>query len=164
MTHKILLEVAVPTPLTKPFNYLCPAGLTLPVLGARVIVPFGSRELTAMVTGHVTTLDDSINKAKLKAITKVLDDAPLQPPSFRQWLKWASNYYHYSLGEIYSQSWPALLRKGEAATLVPAMHFQLTQQGRATQLAELKRAKKQQQLLSHMHQHRFQQPHQLKEA
>lgn len=163
MTHKTLLEIAVPTPLTRPFNYLCPADISLPVIGARVVVPFGSRELTAMVTGHVDELDESIDESKLKAIIEVLDDAPLQPPSFHKLLTWASNYYHYSLGEIYSQSWPALLRKGEVAELQPVMQWQLTEQGKLTDLDELKRAKKQQQLLAHMQANPIQLPQQLKD-
>jgi len=164
MTHTTLLEVAVPTPLTRPFNYLCPAELALPVVGARVTIPFGSRELTGMVTAHVTEVDESINQDKLKPIIAVLDALPLQPPSFHKLLTWASNYYHYSLGEIYNQSWPALLRKGEAAQLQQVLQWCLTPLGESTSLDDLKRAKKQQQLLAHMQENPKQCTQQLKDA
>ena len=163
MTHKTLLEVAVPTPLTRPFNYQCPRDIALPVVGARVVVPFGSRELTGIVTALVDEIDESINVDKLKPIAKVLDNQPLQPPSFHKLLTWASNYYHYSLGEIYNQSWPALLRKGELATLQTVMHWCITDLGKETSVEDLKRAKKQQALLAHMQDNHHQFAQQLKD-
>ncbi|MDP2562514.1 primosomal protein N' [Psychrobium sp. 1_MG-2023] len=150
MTHTTLVEVAVPTPLRRKFSYLCPSEFALPSVGARVEVPFGSRTLIAMVTGLLE--ESEVNRDKLKALTQVLDDDSLQPITIHKLLGWASNYYLYSLGEIYHQSMPALLRKGEAATIAPILQWQLTEQGQSTEPDSLARAKKQQQLVSLLHQ------------
>ena len=53
MSHPTLIEVAVPTPLRKNFRYLCPVDFSLPVIGARVTVPFAGRELVGLVTAHL---------------------------------------------------------------------------------------------------------------
>ena len=53
MSHPTLIEVFVPTSLRKNFSYLCPLNLTLPVIGARVTVPFAGRELVGLVTAHL---------------------------------------------------------------------------------------------------------------
>ena len=49
-----LLRVALPVPLDRLFDYRAPTGATTPVaIGARVRVPFGSRELIGIVVdGH----------------------------------------------------------------------------------------------------------------
>jgi len=144
MPHSTLIEVAVATPLRRPFSYLCPQSIDLPTIGARVRVPFGSRELIGIVTGHLE--DSEIITNKLKHIIAVIDQTPLQAPSIHRWLKWASSYYQYSLGEIYQQSLPAILRKGEPADFEPCMQWQLTEQAQSLDLTTLNRAKKQQAL------------------
>lgn len=145
MSHSTLIEVAVATPLRKPFSYLCPQNIELPKVGVRVCVPFGSRELIGIVTNHIDDSDVNINK--LKSIISVIDDEPLQGSLIHRWLQWASSYYHYSLGEIYQQSLPTLLRKGLPAQLQPKLMWQLTTRGSELDLASLKRAKKQQQAI-----------------
>jgi len=145
MSHLTLIEVAVATPLRRPFSYLCPENISLPNVGARVKVPFGSRELIGIVTEHLDNSD--VDTAKLKSLIEVLDQQPLQDPRIHHWLSWASDYYHYSLGEIYQQSLPTLLRKGEPAIIAQTLLWQLTEQGRALEPDSLKRAKKQQQLV-----------------
>lgn len=145
MSHSTLIEVAVATPLRKPFTYVCPKAIELPKIGVRVCVPFGSRQLIGIVTNHLN--DSEVDTAKLKPLISVLDNEPLQSPLLHRWLSWASSYYHYSLGEIYQQSQPTLIRKGEPAVIEQATLWQLSQLGRETELSSLKRAKKQQQLL-----------------
>lgn len=146
MSHSILIEVAVATPLRRPFSYLCPIDRPLPAIGVRVSVPFGSRELIGIVTNHLN--DTDVDIAKLKSIIDVLDELPLQNPKLHRWLAWASSYYHYSLGEIYQQSLPTLLRKGEAAQIEQTKQWQASSEGKALELTSLNRAKKQQLLLS----------------
>jgi len=145
MSHQTLVEVAVATPLRRPFSYLCPKNIVLPNIGVRVKVPFGSRELIGIVTKHLD--DTDVDTAKLKSIIEILDQDPLQDPALHRWLKWASDYYHYSLGEIYQQSLPSLIRKGEPAVIAQTLLWQATAEGETIDLATLKRAKKQQQLL-----------------
>jgi len=145
MSHQTLVEVAVATPLRRPFSYLCPKNIDLPKIGVRVKVPFGSRELIGIVTNHLDNTD--VDTEKLKSIIEVLDKDPLQDPKLHRWLSWASDYYHYSLGEIYQQSLPTLLRKGEPAVIEQQRLWQVNAIDHVVAIASLKRAKKQQQLL-----------------
>jgi len=144
MSDAKLVEVALPIPLRQQFSYLCPNDLSLPAIGSRVVVPFGSRQLIGLVTAHPE--QSELNLAKLKTISDSLDQTALQPTSIRRLLSWASDYYLYSLGEIYHQAMPSLLRKGEPATLVPPQVWQATAQGQ--QEVDLGRAKKQIQALA----------------
>ena len=147
MSHPTLIEVAVPTPLRKNFSYLCPLQFPLPAIGVRVTVPFAGRELVGLVTAHLDA--GEIKLDKLKSLINVLDEKALQPPAMHKKLKWASNYYLYSLGEIYQQAQPALLRKGEAAKLIEHLQWCLTEQGKNIELTTLARAKKQLALMNY---------------
>ena len=42
-----VVQVALPVPLPRLFDYLLPADAPQPVAGARVSVPFGNRKMTA---------------------------------------------------------------------------------------------------------------------
>ena len=141
MSHAKLVEVALPIPLRKQFSYLCPDHIELPVIGSRVSIPFGSRQLIGMVTGHLDSTD--INTSKFKSITASLDEQAIQPLSIRKMLNWASDYYVYSLGEIFQQALPVLLRKGESSSLTPPLVWRITELGQDFDLIKLARAKKQ---------------------
>ena len=141
MSHAKLVEVALPIPLRKQFSYLCPDHIELPVIGSRVSIPFGSRQLIGMVTGHLDSAD--INTSKFKSITASLDQQAIQPLSIRKMLNWASDYYVYSLGEIFQQALPVLLRKGESSSLTPPLVWRITELGQDFDLIKLARAKKQ---------------------
>ncbi|NRA59503.1 MAG: primosomal protein N' [Psychrobium sp.] len=162
MSHPTLIEVAVPTPLRKNFSYLCPLNFSLPVIGARVTVPFAGRELVGLVTAHLDSVDVKLDK--LKSLINILDNHALQPPTMRKMLSWASNYYLYSLGEIYQQAMPALLRKGHQAKLIEQLQWSLTEQGRNIEADSLARAKKQQQLVALLSDHGTRNNSQLKAA
>ncbi|ART80306.1 primosomal protein N' [Oceanisphaera avium] len=144
LNAQALVRVALPVPLRREFDYLCP--LPLPAPGCRVAVPFGNRAMTALVLSHPT--DSSIDTAKLKAVNSILDSVPLLAAAELKFLAWAAQYYLYATGEVYFQALPALLRKGEAATYRPATVWHIVDQS-----AELpKHAIKQQQALTALHQ------------
>ncbi len=44
-------------------------------------------------------------------------------------LRWAADYYHHPIGEVYAAALPASLRKGQPAA-ISTEHFSLTPQGR----------------------------------
>ena len=161
MSHALLVEVALAIPLRKQFSYLCPLEFELPVIGSRVCVPFGSRSLTGIVTAHLER--GEINLNKLKAITDCLDSETLQPSTMLKMLKWASNYYVYSLGEIYQQALPVLLRKGASTDIVQQQVWQLTPLGKSTDSETLIRAKKQHQAFELFEQHPPQTTEQLRQ-
>ena len=109
--HDPLLRVALPVPLDRLFDYRAPTGATTPVaIGARVRVPFGSRELIGIVVdaGAAAAADRDLKQA-----AAVLDDAPLLHGELLDSLRWLARYVHAPLGEVLSTALPAVLRQGE---------------------------------------------------
>lgn len=138
-------HVALPVPLSRTFDYLLPQGMQV-VPGCRVSVPFGKRD----AIGIVTAVSDSSEfpMEKLKPVAAVLDATSLYTHDLWRVLHWAADYYHFPLGEVLFHALPVLLRQGKAAELAPLWQWFATEQGRATPLATLKRAPKQQQAMA----------------
>lgn len=103
-----VVQVAVPRPLRRLFDYLAPAGAA-PV-GARVRVPFGRARLIGVVAGH---RDHSPHA--LKPVQEVLDAEPLLPAHLMALARWLAAYYHYPIGEVIDAMLPVKARRGAAA-------------------------------------------------
>ena len=144
-----VVQVALPVPLPRLFDYLPPLG-TQPVIGGRVSMPFGNRKMIGIVVAWRETSD--LPETQLKKINEVLDSESLFPPSLWRILNWAADYYHSPPGEVLSHALPVLLRQGKAAQETPLWQWQITEQGRATAPESLKRAPKQQQALAALRQ------------
>jgi len=144
-----VVQVALPVPLPRLFDYLPPQG-TQPVIGGRVSVPFGNRRMIGIVVAFRDSSD--LPEAQLKRVIEVLDSESLYPPSLWRILNWAASYYHSPLGEVLSHAIPVLLRQGKAAQDNPLWRWEITEQGRATAPESLKRAPKQQQALAALRQ------------
>lgn len=140
-----VVQVALPVPLARTFDYLLPTQVTPPP-GVRVSVPFGNRRAVGIVVAIADASE--LPLAQLKPIHAVLDDQPLFPPSLWRILMWAAGYYHYPLGEVLFHALPVLLRQGKPAHRAPLWQWFVTEQGKATPLNGLKRAPKQQQALA----------------
>jgi len=108
-----ILQVALPVPLRKVFDYLAQPQDAPALPGCRVLVPFGNRKLVGVVIA--VGCQTSLARAKLKSILEVLDKAPLIAPAQLKFLQWAANYYHHPLGEAIDTALPALLRQGKPA-------------------------------------------------
>ncbi|WP_067709410.1 MULTISPECIES: primosomal protein N' [unclassified Erwinia] len=145
-----VVQVALPVPLARNFDYLLPSHLPAAVVGGRVSVPFGKRKAVGVVVGLSETSDFPLDQ--LKAVNEVLDDVSLYPPSLWHILLWAADYYHYPLGEVLFHAMPVLLRQGKMAAEAPLFQWVISETGRATPPEALKRAPKQQQALSALRQ------------
>jgi len=121
MNQPILIQIALPVVLMRNFDYLLPNGFTKPAIGARVAVPFGPRTLIGIVCHFPDKTDIPHNK--LKAIKAVLDQEPLFSKTHWQWLTWASDYYHYPLGEVLMTALPTALRNGKDLNLLKTNHY-----------------------------------------
>ena len=137
-----LIQVALPVPLYRRFDYL--ASPPLPPVGCRVLVPFGCQQLVGVVTAHPTESDLAL--AKLKPFSSQLDAATLFPPALWKLLLWAADYYHHPVGEVLHHALPVLLRQGEIAERKPIPCWQLNA-GNEIDITSLKRAPRQQQAL-----------------
>jgi primosomal protein N' (replication factor Y) (superfamily II helicase) len=126
MANQIYLQLALPTPLRRLFDYLPPQGIDKKHLipGIRVKVPFQKRHLIGILMAIVE--ETLVPESKLKSAIEVIDDLPIFPPDVYQLCEWAAQYYHYALGEVFASALPGLLRKGKnipiekMATNVPA--------------------------------------------
>ncbi|MGL9760128.1 MAG: primosomal protein N' [Symbiopectobacterium sp.] len=140
-----IVQVALPVPLARTFDYMLPAGMT-PSPGVRASVPFGNHKAIGIVVACSNRSELPVEQ--LKSIHGVLDAQPLFPDSLWRILLWAVGYYHYPIGEVLFHALPILLRQGKPAHRAPLWQWFATEQGKATPLATLTRAQKQQQALA----------------
>ena len=136
-----IVRVALAVPLPRFFDYLYAPDLT-PIVGGRVLVPFGSQKRVGIVVDLPASSD--VAKEKLKPIIDVLDTESLFNSTTWDWLAWSANYYHAALGDVLFQALPVKLRNGESAVKNDRTFWRITELGKqALESGELKRAKKQ---------------------
>ena len=142
-----VLQVAVPTPVYRTFDYLPPKNCKAESLvpGMRLRIPFGRSRLVGILVSIEN--NSRIESSRLKRVIEVLDDDSLLPANLMQLLGWISRYYHCPPGECYSAALPTLLRKGEPAIAKGETFWLLTADGLEADPNTLKRAPRQQELL-----------------
>jgi primosomal protein N' (replication factor Y) len=113
----MILKIALDTPLRRVFDYLPPATLlheaATPQPGVRVRVPFGRQRLIGVLVGVST--DSSVPRQKLKSALEILDEQPVYDSVTFELLRWAADYYHHPIGEVYAAALPVSLRAGQRA-------------------------------------------------
>ncbi|MGC2029663.1 MAG: primosomal protein N' [Steroidobacteraceae bacterium] len=112
----MILQIALDTPLRRIFDYRPPAhleGMAAPPLGVRVRVPFGRRQLIGVLVGVAG--ESAVAAPKLKAALAILDEWPVVDPVTFDLLRWAAEYYHHPIGEVFAAALPVSLRTGQAA-------------------------------------------------
>jgi len=117
----LILQIALDTPLRRVFDYLPPAAFTdlraegagAPRPGVRVRVPFGRQQLIGILVGVAS--ESAIESAKLKSALDILDEQPVVDPVTFDLLRWAADYYHHPLGEVFAAALPVSLRAGQPA-------------------------------------------------
>ena len=136
-----IVRVALAVPLPRFFDYLYSPDLT-PIVGGRVLVPFGSQKRVGIVVDLPASSD--VAEEKLKPIIDVLDAESLFNSTTWDWLAWSANYYRAALGDVLFQALPVKLRNGESAVKNDRTFWRITSLGKqALESGELKRAKKQ---------------------
>ncbi len=144
-----IVEVAVPSPLYRCFDYFAPTNgkVTLNV-GQRVLVPFGSRKLVAIVLRLKP--DSDFDTKKIKRILQVLDSEPVFDTDLMQLLKWACRYYQHPVGDALFTALPVLLRKAKTPSIRHTIVWKLTDAGKLIGADTLKRAPRQALALSYL--------------
>ena len=110
----MILQVALDTPLRRVFDYRPPTGLGshgAPPLGVRVRVPFGRRQLIGVLVGVAS--ESAVDAPKLKAALEILDEHSIVDPVTFDLLRWATEYYHHPIGEVFAAALPVSLRAGQ---------------------------------------------------
>ena len=128
-------RVALPVPLLRLFDYRPVDGHeatvaeSSPLVGRRVRVPFGSRELVGVVAEVGAVAADDPASAPLKQALALLDPAPLFTGELLDSLRWLARYTHAPLGEIFATALPTPLRRGEPLADTHAWAWRLTEAG-----------------------------------
>jgi len=103
----VYCDVAVPVPLDRVFTYA--VGDRVPVVGARVLVPFRNEKLAGVV---VRVHDEAPRRAgapgdagepppvEVKPLLAVLDEEPVLSPQLLELGRWIAQYYLAPVGEV----------------------------------------------------------------
>src|SRR5258708_29543348 len=112
----MILQVAMETPFRGVFEYRPPTSLAshgVPPVGVRVRVPFGRQQLIGVLVGIAS--ESAVAAPKLKAALEILDEHCIVDPVTFDLLRWASEYYHHPIGEVFAAALPVSLRAGQPA-------------------------------------------------
>lgn len=123
-----VLQVALPLPLPRLFDYHPPRGMAAAreLVGRRVRVPFGTQERIGLIADVGAAAGDV---PELRAALAILDDAPMFHGELLDSLRWLARYSHAPLGEVLATALPAALRRGEPLPDTHAWAWQLTEEG-----------------------------------
>jgi len=108
------IAVAVPVPALDLLTYTVPADRPQPPIGARVVVPLGSRTVTGIVVSHLDAEPPGIQPETIKSITKALDDRSFIPRDVVELARWTAEYYAAGAGEAITAVLPPKTRDGRA--------------------------------------------------
>ena len=136
-----VVSVAVPVPAVDTLSYRVPEALAMPVPGARVLVPLGTRTMTGVVvdgTGQPPTPNsqEPTSNAEhpkggaIKDVIDVLDQEPFLTGDVLRLVRWVAEYYACGTGEALSAAMPP------RAWIESERHARMTDQGRARRSTE----------------------------
>ena len=155
MTNQSLYDIILPLAITDVYTYNIPEALLpiayrlSPITGCRVLVPLGTKSIIGIIyRQHEGELPASV---KVRDVLQIVDEAPIVTAEQIKLWEWLSSYYMCTLGEVMAAALPSEIIDDNysAATtqyiqLSPAY---LAKEAQQQLLGELKRAKKQEQLV-----------------
>lgn len=148
----LILQVAVPYPLYRQFDYLAPAGqATAAQPGQRILVPFGRRHIVGIVVG--VCQHSEVPHSQLKQALRILDPEPLLPPDVLELVHWSAAYYAHPVGEVFATALPVLLRQEKALPKLEEWRWLLTPTGHAALATLSGRAVRQRRMLELLRDH-----------
>jgi len=129
MSDKNIVRVAVPVPLRRCFDYRLPEGVNADAVqpGMRLWVSFGRKYVMGII--DEVGVEASIELSKIKSAINVPDSKPLINKALLWLCRWASQYYHYPLGEVYHSALPVYFRKDNVVERKKTFVWQLTDDG-----------------------------------
>lgn len=108
------IAVAVPVPTLDLLTYRVPAGTSAPPLGARVVVPIGTRAVTGLVVSYLAAPPPGMTEAGIKPFTKALDDHSFVPTPVVELARWTAEYYAAGVGDAITAVLPPKTRDDRA--------------------------------------------------
>jgi primosomal protein N' (replication factor Y) (superfamily II helicase) len=113
----VFLHVAVPVPTLDLLTYSVPDDLETPPIGARVVVPIGTRNVTGIVVDRGERLEPrapGMEIKEIKPVRSVLDREAFVPREVVELAQWTADYYAAGAGETITAVLPPKTR-GERA-------------------------------------------------
>ncbi len=111
------VRVALDTPVRREFSYWAPPDLSVEP-GARVRVPFGSRQRVGVAVGIDPHPPVGVDPARVRPITALLDESPLLTPALLRLGRTIADENFCSWGNALAAMLPATLRRGRARRTV----------------------------------------------
>ena len=110
----MLISVAVPVPNLDLLTYRVPDDAAPPAVGARVVVPLGTRTVTGIVVQCGVSSGGVAGERDIKSIRRVLDTEPFVPPDVVALAQWTAEYYAAGVGDTIPLLLPPMARGGRA--------------------------------------------------
>jgi primosomal protein N' (replication factor Y) (superfamily II helicase) len=105
----LLISVAVPVPQLDLLTYSVPDDEPLPPVGARVLVPLGSRVVTGIVIEQGRPAEPGID---VKPVRQILDAEAFVPQDVVDLARWTAEYYAAGVGDAIPALLPPMARGG----------------------------------------------------
>jgi primosomal protein N' (replication factor Y) len=103
----VFVSVAVPVPNLDLLTYAIADGVERPAIGARVLVPLGTRVVTGIVIDHVA---EQRAARDVKFVQKVLDADAFVPAEVVGLARWTAEYYAAGVGDTIPALLPPMAR------------------------------------------------------
>lgn len=120
------VDVILPLALSNTYTYILPDEFKAKAcVGARVIVPFGSRKMyTALIYEFHT---DSPENFEPKEVWALLDDSPIVGNHQLDFWNWLSTYYNCTLGEVFKAALPSGFKLESESVVALVEDFEASQ-------------------------------------
>src|SRR6185295_11969988 len=109
----LYIRVAVPVPGLDLLTYRVPDDTCAPPVGARVVVPVGSRSVTGIVAEEATN-GAGLREEDIRPIRQLLDREPFVPADVVSLARWTADYYAAGAGETITAVLPPKTRGDRA--------------------------------------------------
>ena len=155
MTNQSLYDIILPLAIADVYTYSIPEALLpiansqSPITGCRVLVPLGKKSIIGIIyRQHEGELPASV---KVRDVLQIIDDTPIVTAEQLKLWEWLSSYYMCTLGEVLAAALPSEIIDDNYSAAT-TQHIQLSpaylaKEAQEQLLGELKRAKKQEQLV-----------------
>ena len=155
MTNQSLYDIILPLAIADVYTYNIPNALwpltnrQSPTTGCRVLVPLGKKSIIGIIyRKHEGELPANV---KVRDVLQIIDDTPIITTEQIKLWDWLSSYYMCTLGEVMAAALPSEIIDDNysAATTqyIQLSPVYLAKEAQEQLLGELKRAKKQEQLV-----------------
>lgn len=130
----VYVDVALPIPFSRLFTYQIAGEYEnpdAPLVGRRVLVPFGKRILTGIIVRIAE--NPQAHDFEIRPVLEVLDTLPVFSKQMLRFTQWVADYYFCSWGEVLKSALPEGLTPESVVRVLP------TRQIRQEEIEQLKR-------------------------